>query len=241
VFKKACKSQAFLVFVSFIIRNLVIPFMRHFLFILLLSSHLTCYSQQVFSEGVITYDVTIDPPANQEGIVQYKGTYTIVAKGSIVKETLQLENGYQTALIFNHRDKTVYSLKKAGQKHVAIQLDWSQLQNKRQKYEGYSLKPLTDKKKIAGMDASHASIVYKNGTTSDVYYTNDWTAGNIVFDNYPGIEYLLLSFSNRHDDGLIIYFTARKIEAIPVDNADIRIPTHYKMISNSEYQEMTGK
>ncbi len=199
------------------------------------------YSQQIFSEGVLQYDVTIDPPANQEGVLQYKGLYTITVKGSVVKETLELDNGYQTSLLFNHRDKTVYSLKKVGQKNLAIQLDWNQLEAKRQKFEGYDFKPMADTKEIANINANHASIIYKNGSIADVYYSKEWTPGYIVFDNYPHVNNLLLSFSNKHDDGLTIYFSAKKIDARPIDNADLRIPAHYKIISNSEYQQMTGK
>ncbi|OSZ82333.1 hypothetical protein CAP35_03435 [Chitinophagaceae bacterium IBVUCB1] len=220
----------------------ILVLMRYIL--LILTTVFYCSSanaQQAFSEGIIQYDVAIDPPANQEGVVQYKGSYTIIVKGSMVKETLLLDNGYESSLLFNYREKKVYSLKKAGAKHTAIELGWEQIEKRRTKYYGFTLHPLADKKEIAGLQANHASIMYKNGTTADVYYTAQWTPGYIVFDNYPGIGYLLLSFNNKHDDGLTIYFTAKKVAALPVDNADVTIPAHYKIISNKEYEQMKSK
>lgn len=216
--------------------------MRYLILILFIATGIcNASAQQVFSEGVLQYDVAIDPPANQEGVVQYKGTYTILVKGNTVKEILSLENGYESALLFNHREKKVYSLKKSGGKQLAIELDWEQIEKRRIKYTDFKLNQLADKKEIAGTQASHATVTYTNGNTVDVFYTNEWTSGNIVFDNYPDFKYLLLSFSNKHDDGLTIYFTARKIEAKPIDNAALRIPANYKIISNKEYEQMKAK
>ena len=90
-------------------------------------------AQRAFTEGTINYDISIDPPANQEGLVQYKGSYSIVVKGPLVKETLTLENGYVTTLLYNYRDSTAYSLKKLSNKNYAIQLDLKTMQNRRKK------------------------------------------------------------------------------------------------------------
>ncbi len=201
---------------------------------------LNAYAQRTFNEGVINYDISIDPPANQEGLLQYKGSYDIIVKGSKVKETLILENGYTMTLLYNYADSTVYSLKKLGNKQYAIQLDLKNMQNRRKKYEGYTLKDLKGTKEIAGTTVNEAIVTYKNGNTSTIAYSKDWSPGNIVFDNYPGIEYVLFSFKNFNDDGTAIRFSAKNISAEPVENSVFRIPSGYKIISNAEYQQLTG-
>ncbi|HLO69895.1 MAG TPA: hypothetical protein VK167_03450 [Flavipsychrobacter sp.] len=211
----------------------------YFLILLILGST-NATAQRVFAEGTIKYDVSIDPPANQEGLVQYKGSYTIITKGPFVKETLTLENGYATTLLYNYRDSTVYSLKKLGNKNYAIQLDLKSMQNRRKKYEGYTLNPLKTTKEIDGIVANEAIVTYKNGNTSTIAYNNSTAPGHIVFDNYPGIQYLLLLFTNYNDDGTAIHFSAKKIDEEPVENAVFRIPSNYKIISNAEYLQFTG-
>lgn len=197
-------------------------------------------AQRAFTEGTINYDISIDPPANQEGLVQYKGSYSIVVKGPLVKETLTLENGYVTTLLYNYRDSTAYSLKKLSNKNYAIQLDLKTMQNRRKKYDGYTLKQLKGTKEIAGQIVNEAIVTYKNGNTSTIAYNSDLTPGQIVFDNYPGIQYLLLSFTNYNDDGTAIHFTAKSIDETPVESAVFRISSSYKIISNAEYLQFTG-
>lgn len=205
-----------------------------------LIASLNAVAQRPFAEGKIEYSIAIDPPANQEGIVQYKGNYVIITKGQLVKETLELENGYTTTLLYNYKDSTVYSLKKLGSKNFAIQLDMKTLQNRRRKYEGYTIKDLKGTKEIAGTTVNEMIVTYKNGNTSTIAYSKDWTPGQIVFDNYPGIGFLLFSFTNYNDDGTAIHFVAKSISAEPMENAVFRIPSGYKIISNAEYQQLTG-
>ncbi len=215
--------------------------MRAFVFILgFILAGYHSLAQRPFTEGKIEYSIAIDPPANQEGLVQYKGTYNIVVKGPMVKETLELENGYTTTLLFNYQDSTVYSLKKLGTKNYAIQLDLKSMQNRRKKFEGYTLKDLKGNKEIAGTSVNEAIVTYKNGNTGTIAFSKDWTPGNIVFDNYPGIAYLLFSFTNYNDDGTLIRFTTKSINALPVENAVFRLPTGYKIITNAEYQQLTS-
>lgn len=209
----------------------------YLILILLLANN--AYAQHVLAEGTINYDISIDPPANQEGLLQYKGTYTIVVKGFSVKETLTLENGYVTTLLYNYRDSTAYSLKKLSNKNYAIQLDLKTMQNRRKKYEGYTVTQLKGSKQIAGNTVNEAIVTYKNGITSTIAYNSNLAPGNIVFDNYPGIQYILLSFTNYNDDGTAIHFTAKSIDETPVENAVFRIPSSYKIISNAEYLQFT--
>ena len=92
------------------------------IFILLFSS-MYAQAQQVFSEGKLVYEVTIDPPANQEGLQQYKGTYTILVKNSQVKKELVLENGFVNTILSDVSNGVSYSLRKIGNNYYAVQID----------------------------------------------------------------------------------------------------------------------
>lgn len=200
-----------------------------------------CHAQEALTEGILVYQVTIDPPANQEGISQYSGTYTITIKGQQVKQALKLDNGFTTTMLYNYKEQTVYSLKKIGDKNLAIQLDMEQVNAKRNKYASFTLKELKEKKDIAGMSASAAIVNYSNGTSNDVWYTSNLVPSQTIFERFPNATFLPLRFKASNDDGLIINFNAEKITLQPVTDAEFRIPAQYKIISNAEYQKLSSK
>jgi hypothetical protein len=208
---------------------------------MLLMLHDMVIAQQLFSEGIIEYAVVIDPPANQEGITQYSGTYVITIKGRQVKKELKLENGFSTVMLFNYKDSSGYSLRKIGDRSLAIQLDIEQINERRKKYEGLLLKENNGKKEIAGIQALAGTVTYPNSTSTDIYYSKDWYLNDAVFDRFPGAKFMPLIFKSINEDGLGTSFNIIKIAPQPVADAEFRIPTHYKMMSSAEYQKLTAK
>jgi hypothetical protein len=64
-------------------------------------------AQQKFTEGIITYNITITgkvpTPANEPALTETKsGTMTISIKGDNIREDIKLEDGYTHAQISNY-------------------------------------------------------------------------------------------------------------------------------------------
>jgi hypothetical protein len=82
-------------------------------------------------------------------------------------------------------------------------------------------------------------VVYKNGTESTIYYTKDIIPGNeLMYDLFPGIKVLPLSYLYDDNKGNVIEFTANAVRSEPVENQNFRIPADYKIITHTEYREM---
>lgn len=205
-------------------------------------SNINATAQKLFTEGVITYKIVMDPPANQEGLVQYSGTYIITLKGNKVKKELKLENGFQTTLVINYDAKTAFSLKHIAYKDVAIEMDMDKLMQRGKKYESFVLKPKDNAtQNIASVKAEEGTIIYNDKSSVDIFFTKDWTLATTIFERFPNIRELPVKFTNANEDGLTIHFSLQSIEARPVENASFTIPAHAKVISYKEYEQLKGE
>lgn len=195
-------------------------------------------AQKLFSEGIITYQVSIDPPDNAEGITQYSGTYTITLKGKNIKKELKLDNGFLVVMLHTS-DNNIYSLKKSGDKKIAIQLDKDHMEKQYGRYNNFQItKTSSEKQPVAGYMGYPALITYKEGTTSEIIYTEEWKTETNVFERLPGITVLPLNFKVQTDDGVILHFRVKHIDATLVESSNFKIPTDYKIMSNAEYREL---
>lgn len=208
----------------------------HLYFFLLSLCPAIVKAQKPVVEGYIIYKVSISNATNTVA----EGTYTITYKGKQLREELKLDNGYQDVLILDNATQNIYSLKIGGDKKYAIQLSMDELVQKNKSYENFTLTN-TDKenKNIAGMTAKNATITYSDGSTCDIWYTSSWQPmDKWMFEHFPGIKYLPLSFVYTQGADMQMRFVAQKIESAPVENAFFKVPADYKMISYAEYLQM---
>ncbi|MBS1690574.1 MAG: hypothetical protein JSS96_17720, partial [Bacteroidetes bacterium] len=170
----------------------------------------------------------------------YTGSYTVTMKGKQVRKELRMKNGYDDVLIFNFENNTVYSLKTMADKKFAIQLNMDDFVSKAKQYEGYTVSKEDKEKKIAGTAAYEAEIGYRDGNKSVISLTTEWQPENkITFERFPDCKFLPLVFDYKNDNGSQFHFQAERVTASPVENADFRIPADYKLISYSEYQQLS--
>lgn len=195
-------------------------------------------AQQTFVEGVIRYSVSIGPVSDSTGFTEHAGTYTVILKGSQLRKELSMNTGYQNVIITNTNTSTAYSLQSTGGQAYAIQLSMQDLKNRQKPYENFKQQDYPGKMTIAGLPCERATVTYKDGTKSSIYYTTAWQAPDLVlYDRFPGIKNIPLAFEYRNDDGIVMHFQAEKLDAVPVESALFRVPPEYKIISNAEYKQ----
>jgi len=205
---------------------------------LILSICFNANAQQQFVEGRIIYAVSIGPVSDSSGFSEHAGTYKIIVKGNQVRKELAMNTGYENILLVNNTNGNAYSLVNNGGQHYAIQLTIADLKERQKRYEGFTQKEQAGKMTIAGWPAEKALISYKDGTSSSLYFTTSWQVNDGgIFDRFPEIKNIPLSFEYRNEEGIIMHFQAEKLEAIPVESALFRVPADYKIISNSEYKQ----
>lgn len=198
-------------------------------------------AQKIFKEGTLVYNVTLDPPDNQEGMVQHTGSYTIVIKDKQVRKELKMNNGFSNVMIFDENTGTVYTLKEMQGKKLAIQLDAEKMVRKRARFENFKLKEKGKDADIAGLSVRRGMVIYKDDNSKELYYSNDWKPEVELFEQLPGIQVLPLVFTSKTDDGMVMHFKAEKIIAEPVEGTFFKIPQDYKIMSSQEYKKLSSK
>jgi len=195
-------------------------------------------AQQPFVEGRIRYAVSIGPVSDSTGFTEHAGTYTLIIKGAQVRKELAMNTGYENVLLLNGTAGNAYSLVSNGGQRYAIQLTMQDMKERQKRYEGFTQKNLPGNMTIAGWPAEKAMITYKDGTASSLYYTSSWQVSDPgIFDRFPGIKNVPLSFEYRNEEGITMHFQAEKLEAVPIESALFRMPADYKVISNAEYKQ----
>jgi hypothetical protein len=211
-----------------------------FFSLLLITMTRNCaWAQKAFREGTLIYNVTLDPPENQEGVVQYTGTYTITIKDKLVKKELKMDNGFSSVMLFDENNQTVYALREMQGKKYAIQLDPASLAQKRARYENFSVKEKGADSDIAGLPVKRGIVTYKDGSSKEIHFSKEWMPEVLLFDQLPGIQVLPLVFQSRGEDGLLMHFRIHKIIADPVESSVFKIPQDYKIMTSQEYRQLS--
>lgn len=207
--------------------------------ILLLCNNSTTLAQETFVEGVISYSVSIGPLAGGTGFSEHAGNYVITIKGKNRRKELVMNSGYRNVLIENGITGSIYSLQTVGGQKYAIQLNAADLLEKQKRYRDFRQTEEEGTMTIAGEPSHKATVNYKDGNSSTLYYTKNWMApDSVLFDRFPGIKFIPLIFEYRNEEGITMHFAAEKILAQPIESAQFRVPPDYKIISNAEYKAL---
>jgi len=205
-----------------------------FLFLCILAVHAA--AQKPFTEGTIVYKVKLISADKKE----FSGTYTFVIKGGEIKKELKLANGYEDVVLLNCDADKAYSLQNRNGRKFAIQLDMNEMRQKQQKFAGYSVTDEESDNNAAGYAVYKGSVSYHDGTAVNVRYIKELRPlQGITFERFPDAKFLPASFSYEDENNMVMQFEVQKVEPGPVENAVFRIPADYKMISNSEYRQLS--
>lgn len=194
------------------------------------------WAQNPLQEGSIVYAVRV---GTSTAGPEPTGTYTLTVKGANIRKELRMNSGYQNVILQNRNTQTIYSLQTAGGQPYAIQLRMEDLKERQKPFEDFELKDDDEAVTIAGQNCQKAFVIYKDGSQSAICYTKDWLSPDVLlFDRFPGIRNIPLSFEYRNEAGTTMHFEAEKIEAKPVESTVFRVPPEFKIISNAEYKSL---
>ncbi len=210
------------------------------LVILLFISFATYFNvaaQKPFTEGTLVYNVKVESAEHKI----FTGTYTFIFKGNQIRKELKMNNGFEDVLILNCSNNTIYSLQNRNKRLYVVELSMADIQRKQEKYSGFTVADEENSgKTIAGLVASKGTVMYKDGSHAEIYYTKEWTPVNAVtYDRFPNAKFFPLQYTYTDESGIAMEFEAVKLEPGTVENAIFRIPAEYKMISYKEYLQLS--
>lgn len=201
-------------------------------------------AQQKFTEGVITYNVTITgkipTPADEPALTETKsGTMTISIKGDNIREDIKLEDGYKHSQINNYATGKEIILQTINTIHYAIEINLKDQRKNNIAYYGAERQNGSGKKSIAGFEALESTWKYKNGTALNLYYITAYELDHPeIFDQFPELKGIPAMYDVPMSNGFTTHFELKSIQAAPVDNATFRVPEGYRIISRKEYDKL---
>ncbi|MFA6058063.1 MAG: hypothetical protein WC756_07680 [Taibaiella sp.] len=201
-------------------------------------------AQQKFTEGIITYNITISgkvpTAANEPALTETKsGTMTISIKGDNIREDIKLEDGYIHSQISNYATGKEIILQAINTIHYAIEINLKDQRKKNTAYYGAEQQTGKGRRNIAGFDAPESIWKYKNGTSLTLYYINAYELDHPeIFDQFPELKGIPAMYDIPMSNGFTTHFELKSIQAEPVDNVTFRVPEGYRIISRKEYDKL---
>lgn len=202
------------------------------LFSLVILSCLNAYTQKVFSEGTITYNVSVISGKTDPGIADaFDGaTLTVYMKGSDVRSDFTSTLMTQS-ILYNAKDSSAVKLKESGQQKYITYLNSSQWEQYNHKYNGIRFSYSNDSKTIAGYNCKKAVGTLKDGGQISVYYAPDLVplspGYEYEFRSLPGVplEYEVTSGQ------IVVKYLAASVQFSPVSASKFDLPkSGYKVL-----------
>lgn len=203
--------------------------MRKSIFFLLtiLISVTSVTAQKIISDCTIEYQIRILGANNLDGSAATSNAVkTIYVNGKMFRSDLQSSSFDQTTFV-NGVDGSVVILREIGSNKYMSRFDEEQWKKQNAKYEGAKVQLLNETRLILGLTCKKAVVSLKDGTTVNVFYSNDISIS--VEENpfqFKAIPGLVLEYSTRAENSEnIITYTATKISYDPVPASKFNIPT----------------
>ncbi|MBK7763470.1 MAG: hypothetical protein IPI46_08850 [Bacteroidetes bacterium] len=191
------------------------------------------FTQKVFSEGVIKYDVFLNNESEPQGI------YLITIKTGFIKRELVMNSGYDNVIIFNHKTGTSISLNVNDDDKYALQLTATEVLEKNKQFEKAEFIAGTDTKKIAGYSCQQQTITYKNKEKANFYYTADLIPSSEHFNTmFPGLKGIPLEYEVKAANNSSMKFIAQRVEIKSIDLSSFDIPKDYKIVTKAELEKI---
>ncbi len=209
-----------------------------FLFLLTVSGQ-KAFSQKVFSEGTLVYDVAIQSGNLSQGTGGLNAaTNTVYLKGNSSRIDMTSALGKEIT-IFNSKSDNAVILKEFSGQKLMITLTKDNWKAKNKQNSGLKFELLNETKVIAGYSTRKAVANTTEGRSFVVYYTTDLIPANKEYDatfaNLPGlpVEYEIESGKTKFK------YTLAKISYEPVQVSQFDFPTTgYRVMTYEENQQL---
>lgn len=187
-------------------------------------SSVSVNAQRKFSEGTITYNITINSGDSDPKIADmFDGALSVVyLKGNLSRSEMISSLGVQSTIV-NGKTGNITVLKEYGEQKYMIQMNIDEWKDANKKYDSVSFTYEDEFKIIKGYNCQKAIGKLKDGTTFTVFFTKDLKPENKEFQyankSLPG---LALEYESTLGNLKIIYQASQiSFDPVPVSKFDI--------------------
>jgi len=198
------------------------------------------FSQQVISEGVLVYNISIQTGSAEPKMADMLdgATTTIYLKGTQTKSEMLSGLGKEST-IYDSRTGTGVILKDYSGQKLMITLNKDDWQKKNRKYEGITYAISDDEiMNIAGYECKKAIATLKDGNSFIIYFAPDIKVSNLNYDNpFKNLPGLAVQYEWKSGK-MIFKYTLSKITDETVPSSRFEIPkSGYRVLTFEETQK----
>lgn len=205
--------------------------------------HQEVSAQKQFSDGQVTYSVTVEmPPGAPAGVADLSRSsgLTYSFKNYMFRSDMSIGKNIYTN-IRNSRNHTAVSLiDDGGVSKYLIRFNPDELAEESARFQGLQFKDTGGSRKIAGYTCREAIGQLKDGTTFTLYYTPDLIPEDPDYNaRFTGLKGLPLEFEATTRSKAKMTMTATSVSITPQPRASFDTPTSgYREITYTELQQL---
>jgi len=198
-------------------------FRASILFTLIISSFIS-YGQKTISEGVLTYNITIQTGSKEPKMADMLdgATTTIYIKGSQSRSEMVSSLGSEITILDARTASGVILKAYSGQK-LMITLEKPDWERKNKKYEGITFEITNETLDVAGYTCKKAIAHLTDGSSFVVYYSPDLIVANKEYEaQFKTLPGLAMQYEWQYGK-MVFKYTMSKVsfESVPVSKFDI--------------------
>lgn len=194
-------------------------------------------AQKKFTEGTISYNITISTGSDKPKAADFLDGTTVVNYIKADKSRTEMVSSLGTlTTIYNGSKNAIVILKNIGEQKYMITLTPSDWRDANKKYDGISFSYEDGSKEILGYACKKAIAKLQDGTIYTVWYTPDLIPENKNFQyetrTLPG---LAMEYESLNSKGEKTTYTVSKISFNPVPASLFEFPkSGYRVITYAE-------
>ena len=214
------------------------------LFLLLATGYRAVSAQEQFTEGVITYHITITgrvpTDAGEPALTETKsGKLTIYIKDDNIRQDILLEDGYSHSRISNYTTGKEIILQTVNTLKYAIEVNLKDYRKKNAAYYNAAFEPGQGQKQWGNYELKEGRLRYRDGSSFSFYYLDTYELRHPeIFERTPEIRNIPALYDLPMSNGFNTRFELEQISPEPVSLAVFRVPEGYRIISRKEYDKL---
>lgn len=192
---------------------------------------ITGFSQNSFSEGEVTYDITVVSGSNDALAKAFSGaTQTVYFKGYQARVDFNSQLRSQST-VYDAQNKTGFLMRQSGTEKYLIPLNAAQWLDFNKRYANLSFRETNETKEILGYMAQKAVGQLSDGSTLEVWYAPALPVLAKGYDHaFSGLNGLPLEYT-ASNGGLVLRYTATEVKSKMVNAAVMEMPKGgYKLL-----------
>ena|SRR5688572_29976460 len=212
------------------------------IFIGIFTTHHQLVAQEKLNEGKVIYEISYPDMEMDPQMAAMMPTESVVYfKGNLSRTETSMGMGISSATIVNSKTNEMTALTDMmGTKTATIvDMDDQKKDKSDVKEEDLKIAHSNETKEIAGYACKKAILTNADGTTIEMFYTENITSSSQFNTQWKSLKGFPLEYTLAVG-GMNMKMTAKSVTKEKISDELFKIPSDYKLMTQEEFQKMLG-